>query len=146
MKNRQIMKKKSQQGSMLIESMVSILLLALGLIGAIGLQARAYSALSDADMRAEATIVSEQLLGTMSNDHAHLSKYALAAGGAPASDAPNADWYDEAKRLIPGAKIGVTVKDVGNGLTRVDIAIKWTRKTGDSENSHVVTSYMALAT
>jgi type IV pilus assembly protein PilV len=48
--------RKTQHGFSLVESLVAVVLLGIGLLGAIGMQARSYSALSDAGMRAEATI------------------------------------------------------------------------------------------
>ena len=43
---------RSQHGIALLEAMIAIVILALGLLGTIGLQARSYSALADSAMRA----------------------------------------------------------------------------------------------
>jgi type IV pilus assembly protein PilV len=137
--------RKTQQGFSLVESLIAVLLLGIGLLGAIGMQARSYSALSDAGMRAEATIACDQLLGEMSTDQANLSAYALASGGtAGPSLAP---WYDATRTRIPGAIITVhVVPDSGNHRSEIDITISWTRKQGDKANTHSVTSYIAGAT
>jgi type IV pilus assembly protein PilV len=132
-----------QSGIALIEALLAVLILAIGLLGTIGLQARAYSALSQADMRAEATIATEKLVGMMSNDQPNLAAYALAAGGAPA--APLAPWYNETVAQIPGATITVVVTPSSNKLARVDVTISWVRKTGDPVNQHRLTSYIAAS-
>lgn len=133
---------RRQRGVAMLEAIIAIIILGIGLLGAVGMQARAYSALSDAGMRAEATIAGDTLLGIMSNDAANLSSYAvLESGAAPSVLAP---WMTETKARIPNAAVAVTVTPE-TGRTRVDISIRWTRKTGGGENRHVLTSYVASA-
>ena len=134
--------KSHQQGIALLEALLAVLILAIGLLGTIGLQARAYSALSDADMRAEATIATEKLLGVMSNDQANLAAFALTAGGTPGTSL--ATWYNETRTFIPGATIVITVTPAaGTKRSRIDMSISWTRKAGGPVNVHRVTSYIA---
>ena len=139
--------KTHQRGISLLETLIASLILAIGLLGTIGLQARAYSALSDAGMRAEATMAGEKLLAIMASDQgaqqANLPNYALAAAGTPSTQL--APWYAQTQALIPGATVVVTVTPNGNALCQVDIAISWTRKTGDTRNVHRVTSYIAVS-
>jgi type IV pilus assembly protein PilV len=133
-----------QEGIALLEALLAALILAIGLLGTIGLQARAYSALSDAGMRAEATIAAEKLLGVMSTDQANLGAYQLAAGAAPG--ARLATWYAETRTRIPGAQIEVGVAVPTAASSReVDITISWTRKAGAPANAHRITSYIAGA-
>ena len=96
---------RRQAGVSLIEALLAAVLLAIGLLGTIGLQARAYSALSDAGLRAEATIAADQLLGVMSADPTHLGDYALAAGEEPGERL--SAWYQETRARIPGASMTV---------------------------------------
>lgn len=133
---------RRQAGVALLEAMLAIVILGIGLLGTVGLQARAYSALSDASMRAEATMATEKLLGVMSNDVANVAagSYVLQAGASPSTVL--APWVAETRRYIPSANITVAV----TGQVRryqVDITIKWTRKTGAAENQHLVTSYIS---
>ncbi|WLI91493.1 hypothetical protein Q4S45_10340 [Massilia sp. R2A-15] len=131
-----------QSGVALLEAVIATLILAIGLLGAIGLQARAYSVLSDAGMRAEATIASDKLIGMMTVDQANLASYAYAGSGTPSS-ALNA-WYTETRSNIPNAAITVTVTPVAlTRRTTVNVRIGWTRKTGGQPSWHTVTSYIA---
>jgi len=127
----------------LIEAIVAVVLLAIGLLGAIGMQARSTSALADAGMRAEATIAADKLLGMMAVDLPNVGAYALAAGATPTTRLR--PWYDETRSLIPNAQIVVDVA-TATGRTRVAITISWTRKTGAEQNAHRVVSYLAAAT
>jgi type IV pilus assembly protein PilV len=137
-----MMPRRHQSGIALLEALLATLVLAIGLLGTIGMQARAYSALSDASMRAEATIATEQLLGVISSDQANLASYALAAGGSPS--AVLAPWYAATVAAIPGALIDITiVPTAGTPRSEVDIRIRWTRKAGGPQNVHQVTAYIS---
>jgi type IV pilus assembly protein PilV len=133
-----------QRGVVLLEALLATLILAIGLLGAIGLQARAYSALSDADLRGEATLATERLLGTMSNDQLNLADYALAANATPS--ARLASWHDATLAAVPGATIAITLTPtVDSSRTEVLVTISWTRKAGAPVNTHRVIAYIALS-
>jgi type IV pilus assembly protein PilV len=132
---------RRQQGVAMLEAMIAIVILAIGLLGSVGLQARSYSALSDASARAEATIAAEKLLGIMSNDAANVSSYVLAEGGTAGTAV--APWLLETKAAIPSAIVSVQVTQQTRRVM-VQISIRWTRKTGAEENKHVLTSYVAV--
>lgn len=130
-----------QGGVALLEALVATLILAVGLLGAIGMQARAYSALSDAGMRAEATMASEKLLALMTIDQANLANYDTSSASP---SAPLANWITETRNAIPGAGLSVQVNSVATtSRSVVNIAISWRRKQGGQINQHVITSYIA---
>lgn len=128
-----------QHGIALLEALIAVVILALGLLGTIGLQARSYSALADSAMRAEATLAADRLVGIMSNDVANLATYQVALGAtAPAALAP---WSAETAAAIPGARCRVTVVPEAQ-RTRVEIEIRWRRKQGADDSGHLVTAYI----
>jgi len=131
---------RRQSGIALLEAMLAIVILGIGLLGTVGLQARAYSALSDAGMRVEATIAGEKLLGVMTADAANLAAYTLAEDGTPG--AAIAPWLAETRAAIPGAIVSVNVTRQ-TVQTQVDIAIRWQRKAKTEHNRHLLTSYIA---
>jgi type IV pilus assembly protein PilV len=132
---------RAQRGFALVEALVAVALLAIGLLGMLGLQARSVSALEDSAMRTEATLAAESLLGIMATDQANLAAYAVAEGAAPGVQIKL--WHDALKARIPSATIGVTVTPGAAAAgTRVDIRIGWTRKAGVA-NQHRITSYIA---
>ena len=139
--------KKQQRGIALIEAMIACVILAIGLVGTLGLQARAQSALLQADQRAEAAMAGEKLLGIMSNDQganqANLLNYVkTATGTAPAALAP---WLAETRKLMPSAAVTVVVTLDSPGLTRVDLTIEWVRKKDDKPDQHRLTTYIAAS-
>ena len=134
---------RRQGGVALLEAMIASVLLAVGLLGAIGMQARAYSALSDAGMRAEATMASEKLLATMTLDQANLAAYAY--GGSGPGSAQIAPWVAQTRAVIPNASLTVTVVPATATRAQVDINIGWQRKQNGQQNFHAITSYIASA-
>ena len=135
--------KPRQQGIALVEVLVAVVILAIGLLGTIGLQARAYSALNDASMRGEATIATEKLIGIMTVDQAHLADYALAPDEEPGDTL--AAWYEETQAAIPGSWALIEVNPVsGTERTEVVISIGWQRRGSDSSsNTHRVVTYIS---
>ena len=132
---------RRQEGVALLEALLAAVLLAIGLLGTIGLQARAHSALSDAGMRAEATIAAERLIGVMMSDSEQLAAYKLAPGGTAGTRL--APWYTATRKAIPGAQVEVAVVPAGAGLpTSVTIAIRWQRKSGEMANTHTVRAFI----
>jgi type IV pilus assembly protein PilV len=142
-----VMKARAQRGIALIEVLVATVLLAIGVLGALGLQVRSQSALADAGMRAEAVIAANKLLGVMALDQANLAAYVIAPGGTPTDRL--APWYNEtvSRDHIPGARVTVAVTpDAANNRTGVTVTIAWTRKSGAAANSHAVSAWLAPTT
>ncbi|MGO4377437.1 hypothetical protein AB4Z19_04155 [Pseudoduganella sp. RAF19] len=135
---------RRQEGIALLESLIAAVILAIGLLGTVGLQARSYAAISDAGLRAEATLAAEELLGIMNNDQLNLPAYVVAEGAA----APMVldTWAKETDKRIPGVKYSIVIAPVviapGLVRTQVNITLKWTRRKGDAQNQHQVTSYI----
>lgn len=136
--------KRQQEGVALIEAMIATIVLAIGLLGTIGLQARAYSAINDASQRAEATIASQKLIGLMSTDVTNLASYATAScTGAPALLTA---WCADTIKAIPGATVGVVIAPLVTGSsTAVTVTIGWQLKAGTAgtANRSVMTAYLA---
>ncbi|MDQ2821811.1 MAG: prepilin-type N-terminal cleavage/methylation domain-containing protein [Pseudomonadota bacterium] len=139
-----MMIQRQQKGVALLEAMIAIIVLGIGLLGTIGLQARAYSAMNDAGQRAEATIASQKLIGLMSTDVTNLASYAATScTGAPAVMTA---WCTDTIKAIPGATIGVAVVPLATGSsTAVTVTIGWQLKAGaaNTANRSVMTAYLA---
>ncbi len=134
---------KAQGGIAMLEALLAIVILAIGVIGTVGLQARSVAALADAGLRAEAAIAANKLLGVMNTDMANLGSYQVAAGAVPPTRL--AAWHAETVRLIPGATIAVAVAQgaAAAAPARVAITIGWQRTANSPANNHSIVSYLA---
>ena len=145
MKTPSVLPRRRQGGIAMVEALVAVFLLAVGLFGAMGLQAKSGSALADAGMRAEATMAADKLLGTMAVDLPNVASYALAASATPTPGARLLPWYNDTRARIPNASVVIGITSAA-GRTRVEITIGWARKTGAATNTHHIVSYLAAAT
>ena len=69
----------TQQGVVILESLIAILIFSMGILALVGLQAAMIKSTSDSKYRAEASFIAQQRLGTMWVDSANLADYVEAA-------------------------------------------------------------------
>jgi type IV pilus assembly protein PilV len=140
-----------QNGVALIELMIAMVILAIGLLGAVGLQARSLSALSNASARVDATIAAEKLIGLMWTDQANLATYVWNSTGGSPAPAVLGNWMTETQALLPNATAAIAVTPIaGSSASQVSITITWQRRAGvasdknaDQVNSHTIVATVA---
>lgn len=67
--------RSSQQGVVLLEVLVAVLIFSIGILGMIGMQAASVTAVSDAKYRSEAAMVADQILARIWADQANVTAY-----------------------------------------------------------------------
>jgi len=75
MKNSLAIRRKIQSGYVLVESLVSVLLFSLGLVGLVGIQANSIQAVSEARLRSDAMLAANEVVGRMWVDRTNLASY-----------------------------------------------------------------------
>ncbi|MCX7142956.1 MAG: prepilin-type N-terminal cleavage/methylation domain-containing protein [Proteobacteria bacterium] len=147
--------KTKQHGVALIELMIAMVILAIGLLGAVGLQARSLSAISGAGARVDATIAAERLIGLMWADQANLPAYAWDSTGGAGAPAVIGNWMADTQAMLPNATAVITVTPpvAPSSASLVSITITWQRRTGvatdknaDQVNSHTIVATVAPTT
>jgi type IV pilus assembly protein PilV len=130
----------SQQGVMLIEALVAILLFALGIVAVMGLQANMIAQQTQAKYRIDASYLADQIIGKMWVDQGsggNLSNYASSAYSGRAS------WDNVVAATLPNgtATIAVTLAPAGGaGGKVVTVTINW--KVPEDPATH---QYVAVA-
>lgn len=66
---------ESQQGVVLLEALIAILIFSLGVLGIVGLQAAMIKNTTDAKFRSEASYIAQQRIGQMWSDPANVATY-----------------------------------------------------------------------
>lgn len=137
--------RQAQRGVALLEALIAVLLLGIGLVGTLALQVNSQAALSEAAMRAEATIAANELIGVMSTDLDHLDEYALARDAEPGERLET--WHAALADHLPNAAVEVSVTPAADTeRTAVVIVIKWRRSETAQQNTHRIVTYMARST
>jgi type IV pilus assembly protein PilV len=74
---------KNQQGSVLIEALISVLIFSMGILALVGLQSAMLKNTTDSRFRAEASFIAQQRLGEMWADPDNLGNFVVANQAVP---------------------------------------------------------------
>ena len=89
---------RQQQGAILLEGLIAILLFSMGILAIVGLQAAAIKTVADSQYRLQASFLANRLVAQMWANTADISSYVV-PGGADA-DA----WVQEINSSLPGTE------------------------------------------
>ena len=136
---------RAQQGSVLLEAFIAILLFSIGILGLVGMQAAAMKNSAEAKNRAEAAYLANQIIGQMWADNpANLASYAhnaaagtaCNAGGTASTNANVTAWLGNASTPgtvagnLPGATAALQQISIGANNT-VTVTVCW-QKPGET--------------
>lgn len=114
----------AQGGFTLIESLIAIVVFAVGILGLVGMQTVASRVTTDARFRAEAAAAADELLARMHASNRDTVAADFATGGARFNDWLNGRLL-AAGTGLPGAGATVTFGAVGADPNTVRIVITW---------------------
>lgn len=124
---------RNQQGVMLLEALIGILIFSIGILALLGMQATAMRATIDAKYRSEASFLANEIIGTMWVDRANLSLYQSDCAGHTECNA----WLTRVQAILPNATGGnaPTIVVVGQQAT---VTLFWQRPGDSTVSNHVV--------
>lgn len=117
---------RKQQGVVLLEALVAILIFSIGILAIVGMQAQAVSAVTESRSRSEASFLANQLLTQIWTDAANAAAYAYDGTGAP--PARLAPWYNEVTTRLPNADSRRPVVTIANATAsgaEVQVQLFW---------------------
>lgn len=115
-------RRKVQNGYLLVEVLVSVLLFSLGLLGLVGVQASSIATVSEARLRSDAVLAANEVVGRMWVDRLNLASYAGTTSLAG----------------LPG---GQRVVAVANSV--VTVTVKWRPPGQSADRQYVTTATLA---
>ena len=127
---------RRQQGVMLLEALIGILIFSIGILAMLGMQATAMRATVDAKYRAEAGYLANQIVGTMWVDRANLASYDTTSG---AGNTHLTAWENQVSTQLPNAS-GANAPTIAVSGTQVTVTVKWKRP-----GEVTVSQHMAIA-
>lgn len=131
--------RRSMQGAMLIEALVSILIFSIGILGLVGLQATAVNQSSDARYRFEAAQLADQVLGQMwTSDRTLANLQTQFNTCTSASCAGYASWAAVVAQRLPGVTLGGLTKPTVNvdAAGIVVVSIYWRAPSDDAAHQY----------
>lgn len=140
---------RNEQGVILLEALVGLLIFSIGILGMVALQSSAIQQTEDAGYRASASLLANQIIGQMWGDRSNLAAYSQTSGagtacnttGTPSTYAPVTLWLTQVKGELPGATSSMqTVQINGAANNVVTVTVCW--KTSHDITAH---NYVAVA-
>lgn len=107
------------RGMTLIEVLVSTAIFAFGILGMLGLQARAISEFSDAKYRTDATLLADAMINDIWSDRANIANYAYTGTGTAPTKVQQ--WLTEVQAVLPTGSAVITVA----GGNQVTVQVTW---------------------
>ena len=140
------MPKRREAGFYMIEVLVSVLILAVGLLGLAALQSRSLQYNHDGYLRSQATVLANDIVERMRAGRASLSPtqrpdaYAVASGTTtgncnPAQITAESDvrcWQAAVANQLPGGACSITQN--GGDPETYDVVVSWTHREGGTRN------------
>ncbi|MEI7613152.1 MAG: prepilin-type cleavage/methylation domain-containing protein [Betaproteobacteria bacterium] len=114
----------TQQGIVLLESLIAILIFSFGVLAIVGLQASMIKSTSDAKYRSEASYIAQQRIGQMWTDPGNLSTYIETA--------------TDISTLLPGGTRTVTQPTAGQ--PRFVVTVTWQQPGQDAHSFSTIAS------
>lgn len=127
----------SQGGMTLIESLISILIFSIGILGLAGLQANAINMSTDAKYRADAAFLANNLIGQMSVADPTTSSFTHPTS----TPAILTNWLTQVNATLPNAGSANQQVTFNSANKVLSITIRWRAPNG-TQHSHAVTTQL----
>lgn len=142
---------RNQEGIMLLEALIGILIFTIGILAMVAMQANALSHVANAQYRSEAASLADEILGQIQADRKDINLTGVdtyAYPGAGSSNPTMVRWLGRVNRL-PGSIENpptVTISTINAaGLTgptkQVTVVIRWKAPTATNVSNHTAIGY-----
>lgn len=125
-----------QEGSILIEGLVSVLIFSLGVIALIGMQTLSISESLHGKYRTDASYLANEILGEMMLDKNNVASYADAAGSASAN---RTAWDARVAAQLPNGDTAITMDGAS-----VTVVVSWRNPNETASHSHRTIAQVAF--
>jgi type IV pilus assembly protein PilV len=138
------MNARRQEGVMLIEAMIGILIFSIGILALIGMQATAVKNTTDARYRSEASFLGNSIVAQIWLDRANIDSY---KDSNPSAYGPRDAWRTQVETALPGVNLAGAQRvpsidvDTGNG-NRVTVIIYWLQPGETQQRQFHIVSYV----
>jgi type IV pilus assembly protein PilV len=133
-----------QRGSSLIEGLTAIVIFAFGMLGLVGLNTQLMQQSTNAQLRAQASFLAEELIGLATADTSNVACYQMTADGpnscgSSVAQTAVADWRTRTLAALPGASsTPPTVTYANDGA--LTVTILWQRPTESTQHNYISTT------
>jgi type IV pilus assembly protein PilV len=130
---------RREQGVMMIEVLIGILIFSIGILAMLGMQTLAMRASIDSKYRAEAGFLANEIVGVMWGDPANLTSYDTASCGATNRCAI---WLARVQNTLPGG-IAPTITVTNR---QVQVVVQWQGPGQGTPSNHTMVAQIYRST
>lgn len=137
-----------QTGGALIEALLAMLILIIGVLGLIAMQANLLNHSSKARLRLQASLFANELIAMTIADNTNANCYVVPTASQSGCNSSIAKaytdaWVAEVNTTLPGTAITPTTATL-NGDGTFTVRLFWTLPQGDIQHNHIVTSHIGI--
>jgi type IV pilus assembly protein PilV len=111
----------AQQGVMLLEALVGILIFSIGILAVVGMQAMAVKTVAESKYRMDASFLANEVIGDMWLNRSNLANFAYNGGAYPST---LTEWSTRLERALPGVAAHPPTIEIAAGNV-VTVTIFW---------------------
>jgi len=117
------------RGFSLIEVLVAMTIFSFGILGMLGMHARALTTFSDSRYRTDAALLTDGLINDIWVNRANIANYAYTGGGT--APAPVQSWLSQVQATLPAGAANVTVAG-----SQVTVTVNWQPPNATAAHQH----------
>lgn len=141
-------KPSGQQGVVLLEALIGILIFSLGVLALVAMQAVSVSTVSNARYRTEAAFLANEIISEIWVDrgasYGNVASYAVTGGGT--SSIPAQRWVAKVQKLLPGSDANppeVAIATPAAGGRQVTVTLRWRAPDAVTVSNHVAIAFIS---
>ena len=141
-------KPDQQQGVIILEALIGILIFSLGVLALVAMQAISVSTVSNSRYRTEAAFLANEIIADMWVDrgvnYGNVPNYVVTSGSA--AGAPAQAWVNKVYTMLPGSNTyppNVAVVTPASGGRQVTVTLRWRAPDAVSPSNHVAVAFIS---
>ncbi|HQZ46763.1 MAG TPA: pilus assembly protein PilV [Usitatibacteraceae bacterium] len=141
-------KRSDQEGVVLLEALIGILIFSLGILALVAMQAVSISNVSNARYRTEAAFLANEIIGQIWVDrgvsYGNVGGYAITSGST--ASAKGDAWLAKVYAMLPGSNANppdVAVAVPANGGRQVTVTVRWRAPDAVSVSNHTAVAFIS---
>lgn len=138
----------NQQGVVMLEALIGILIFSLGVLALVAMQAVSTSNVSNARYRTEAAFLANEIISEIWVDrgvsYSNVANYAISSGVA--SYGPAQRWVQKVRTLLPASDTygpDVAIATPAAGGRQVTVTLRWKAPDAVAPSNHVAVAFIS---
>ncbi len=132
---------KTQEGSILLEGLIAIVIFSMGILALVGMQANAIGQTSDSKYRSDASFLANRIIGQIWVNRTAIASYECDPCSSTNGNNDTKQWVADmttGANALPGAAASIDVV----GTTQVIVTVRWQPPRATAHN-HIATAFIS---